>query len=151
MPTSNWTLKCNCPDWSLSTQGISSHIWKQFTDYFFELSEGHFECGYKQFLSGLVFDLQEIEPGRYRYTWWGRCTNFSEAFTTHGDFCWNGGDNKLSDRENGTLEIDSSRLVIRRVTVVDKEYARDSRRFRSAWIYEVCLVLPGMPTAISSV
>ena len=122
-----------------------NHVWKQFTDNFYELlSESHLECGYKQFLSGLIFDLQELKPRQYRYTWWGRCTNFSEAFTTHEDFCWNGGDHILSDRENMTLEIESSRFAIRRVAVEDKQMWRDNGRLSNSWHYELCLILPGM-------
>lgn len=142
-PPTNWTMRCECPDWSMDTDIDEASQWWPFTE---KSEETHgsisLQCDINQFISGLAFQLVD-DSGWYQ--WWGRCSNHSSIYTTSEWNCWI--ESFVIQDEGGgghiIMSMPHSTFFIKELLVA---YDSNVKNTAGAWSYKLCHIRLGEKT-----
>lgn len=136
MHPTNWTMRCECPDWSMYTDIDEASQWRPFTEELEMHGSISLQCDLNQFISGLAFQLLD---GSSWYQWWGRCSNHSSIFTTSEWNCWV---KRFTIQDGGgNMSTPHSTVFIRELLVAyDHSNVNNTAR---EWSYKLCRIRPG--------
>lgn len=133
LPTTNWTMRCECPEWSMEASIEETSWWKPFVE---SVSGSSFRCAINQFLSGLAYQLEG-----HNYNWWGRCSNHSQSYIVTSLTCWMAED-YLIHGVNGQISVPNPTVLINEIHVLYTGI-NTANNIRRKWSYAFCHIRPG--------
>ena len=136
LPTTNWSMQCDCPIWSIESSVIEGSSWHQFNKSlgFHFMSFG---CGYNQFVSGLAYQYYKNISD---FSWWGRCTNYSPKYTTTAGSCWEA---ELHYGRNGSIMLPDPMIAIHSVEAEISVVWSGAKVWSGTWSYLLCYISVG--------